>query len=113
MNANERESLKPPQNDKLRINIALLAEVNTEKMRDTTEKTLAPISVKIPKRKEEKLKLMLSTKITVFDSVRLDEYEFSITCPKLLDEITVGDNEKQLEFTRDSGSNPGFRYQYV
>ena len=111
MNANDRESLKPSQNDKLRINLGLLAEVNTEKMRDTTEKTLAPISVKIPERKAEKLKLMLLAKIKVFDSVRLDEYEFSITCPKILD--AVGDNEKQLAFICDSGSNPGFRYQYV
>ena len=107
------ESGSTPQNERLRINLGRIAELNAEKMRDASEKTLAPVSVKIPDRKDKKLRLMLSTTITVFDSITLDEYESSITCPKVLDDIAVGDCEKQLEFAYNSGSKPGFRYHYV
>jgi hypothetical protein len=55
--------------------------------------------------------LMLSTAITVFDSIMLDDYESGLTCPRILYDVGKMHGGKVIEFEYHLGDKPGFKYR--
>ena len=54
--------------------------------------------------------LMLSTNITIFDSIVLNDYESGLTCPRILFKAGKMQRGKSVEFKYQLGDKPGFRY---
>lgn len=100
-----------------RINLGRLLELTAENARGLLAGCeggrLPPVSVDIPAGASESLQLILSTTVTVFDSVVLAEYDSSITLPVRLYDVKVGGPGTRIEFSYALGSTPGFRHRRV
>lgn len=87
----------------------LLVTRGTEALSDETR---APaIVIDIPEGRNEGLELMLSTTVTVFDSVVLGDYDSPITVPVILGDISNGDQRTRIEFWYSYGSTPGLKHR--
>lgn len=61
----------------------------------------------------EPLSLTLYTRIEVFDSIRLDEYESGITYPTILRDLTDVKAGQKIEFRFIPGENPHFEHRLI
>ncbi len=62
---------------------------------------------------EDGLRLVLLTKVRVFGSIVLGDYESAITCPHPLEWLDETKHSGGLEFTYATGTRPGFRYRWI
>ena len=107
-------------NDKVRVNIGrvleltagschnLLAASNSDEHVGTS---LAPKLLNVSEDMDGEFYLMLSTAITVFDSIALDDNESGLTCPRILYEVGKTHGGKVIEFEYHLGDKPGFTYR--
>ena len=123
MSADAPDGACPPQGaDRTRINLGRVFELTAEnvggllkgcKDAPAGEAHLPPVVVDVPEGVGEGLRLMLSTTVTVFDSVTLGEYDSSITLPVRLPDVKVGGPRTRIEFSYALGSTPGFKHRRV
>lgn len=84
----------------------LLAASNSDGHGGTS---LASKLLTIPEDVDGEFYLMLSTAITVFDSIALDEYESGLTFPRILCDAGTMRGVKVIEFEYHLGDKPGFK----
>lgn len=100
--------------DRVRIDLGRLIELSAESLPPQPHKThLPPVMVDISKETDGNYGLLLATKIRVFESIVLDEYESGITCPFILHDFKFDGNKTQLEFVYFLENEPGFKYRQV
>jgi hypothetical protein len=73
--------------------------------------SLARKLLNVPKELDGEFYLMLSTDITVFDSIALDDYESGLTCPRILYDAGKMHGGEIIEFEYHLGDKPGFKYR--
>jgi len=102
------------KSDRVRVNLGRVFEITLENSCALRAQTCLPmVTLDLPRKVDERLKLLLATTVTVFDSIVLDEYESGITYPVMLpnsDRIKGGD---QIEFHYSLGNQPGLKYRWV
>lgn len=76
------------------------------------EARLPAVVLEIPRGISEDLKLMLLTKVTVFESIVLDECESGLTFPVVLHALSLAGGGERIEFRYSLGSSPGFTYEW-
>ena len=69
------------------------------------------VLLRVPEGLDGEYDLMLSTSITVFGPIALDEYESGLTSPKILYDAGRMRGGEVLEFEYRLGDRPGFRYR--
>ena len=105
-------SAESAENKRVRIKVGRIFEMTAENRRDTPERqSLPPVVLALPKPTNEKLKLLLATTVTVFESVVLEEYDSGITYPYMLKGFAPDECGDRIEFTYHLGSRPEFRYR--
>jgi hypothetical protein len=57
--------------------------------------------------------LMILTKITIFDSITLGDYDCGLTLPNIIDEFGNIGSHQQLEFCYVTGEKPGLRCRLI
>ncbi len=88
--------------ERTRIKLATIVELTHE------TRSLPKVTVEIP---ENAMDVVLSTKIQVFDSYELDEYDSGITCPTVLFDLRKIERETKFEFSYRLGEHPQICYQ--
>lgn len=83
----------------------------TSKIVDPARPSFTPKLLKIPREVESGSCLMLSTVITVFGSITLQEYESGLTYPKFLWDAGRIQAVQFIEFAYQLGDKPGFKYR--
>jgi hypothetical protein len=68
-------------------------------------------AINLPDEISEGSRLMLSTTITVFEKIMLDEYESGLTHPFWLHDFTGAKGGDRIEFQYCLKSDPGFKWQ--
>lgn len=95
-----------------RINLGTILELDAEKIRRNAPKEFAKATLEIPPLKFENLSFMLLTKIVVFDSNVLDDYDSAITYPTILRDLNVRDaGGRRVEFLYLADEKPHFEYR--
>ncbi len=103
-----------------RVNLGTVLEVvarhcddllTTSKIVDPARPSLTPKLLKIPGEVESGSCLMLSTVVTVFGSITLQEYESGLTYPKFLWDAGRIQRGQLIEFAYQLGDKPGFKYR--
>jgi hypothetical protein len=101
------------QSQRFRINLGTVMDVTPENSIEWIGKTETPaVVLDIPESVERNLRLLLATRVKVFESFVLEEYDSGLTNPLLLHDVTFG-GVTRLEFTYCLGSKPGFKYQWT
>lgn len=102
------------ESERVRIKIGRIFELTAESAGEFTDEiSLPPILLDIPKATNENLRLMLSTTVTVFQSVVLEEYDSAITTPLILRDFNLDECANRIEFTYFLGSRPGFNFRCI
>lgn len=102
------------ENKRIRINIGQILELSARSTVQAGDKTsLPPVRLNIPQSISEHLGLMLSTKVEVFESIVLEEYDSGITYPHALKDFRLTDCKNQIQFTYLLGFKLGFKYQCI
>lgn len=100
------------ESERVRIHLGRIFEVTAGKSFEISENNHLPtVAVDIPQAADENLKLMLSTRVEIFDAVALEEYESAITYPLPLSDVDWTQGANQIEFTYMLGGNLGFQYR--
>ncbi len=100
------------ESKRVRINLGHLIELTSETSKQFSgESNLKAVKIDVPK--ENDLQLILTTKIRIFDSIVLDEYESGLTCPFVLHDFKSAEDETHLEFVYSLKNVPGFKYRYI
>lgn len=112
-------SSSPGGRGKVRVNLGRVIELTAESRhhllapgdgRREAALALKPL-LNVPRDLDGEFGLMLSTAITVYDSVALDEYESGLTCPRILYDVGKVRGGKAIEFEYRLGDRPGFKYR--
>lgn len=85
--------------------------LTTSEMADPAGPFLTPKRLKIPGELESGSCLMLSTVVTVFGSITLQEYESGLSYPKFLWDAGRIQPGQIIEFAYQLGNKPGFKYR--
>jgi hypothetical protein len=102
------------ENQRVRINVGRIFEITADRGSQHLGKTEMPsITLELPKAVNGNLGLMLVTRVRVFDSIVLDEYESGITCPLVLHDFNKTRSGRRMGFTYSLGTNPGFKYRWA
>ncbi len=98
--------------ERRRINLGNIFELSVEN--STDENTLfLPKILEIPSGIKTEMCLMLLTKIEIFDSFRLDDYDSGITYASILRDFTEIEAGQKIEFRYIRGENPHFAYRLI
>jgi hypothetical protein len=79
----------------------------------STDARLPAVVLDVPQEADKDLHLMLRTKITVFESAVLREYDSGLTHPTILHELGRSGTGSRIEFQYILGSNPRFACRWV
>lgn len=71
------------------------------------------VVIHIPNDLDGEFNLMLLTRITVFDSITLGDYESGLTCPRILFDLGKVRRGMRIEFAYQLGDKPGFKYRLL
>jgi hypothetical protein len=93
-----------------RINLGQILEL-TAALAD--EVCLRTVRLDIPGEVKKNLGLMLLTRITVFESVGLEEYESGLTYPVIFHDFSWTKGGSGIEFVYSPGPEPGFRHRWA
>jgi len=87
----------------------------TRSLDSDNEDTLCspPARINLPGVNGDAVDLMLLTKITVFDSIILRDYESGLTYPTVLTELSRIKAGDYLEFQYITGQVPGLRWKHI
>jgi hypothetical protein len=87
----------------------------TEIRRSENGKTgpFPPVVIKIPPDVTAGLNAMLTTTVTVFEGIVLDEYESGITYPAILHDLGIVQPGTRIEFCYSLDEEPAFKYRVV
>jgi hypothetical protein len=109
--------------DRTRINLGRVFELTAENANGllltggkdslSGETRFPAIVIDIPAGINERLDLMLFTKVTVFDSVVLGDYESGITHPVVLRDIGRDGQRARIEVWYSLGRTPGFKHRRI
>ena len=72
-----------------------------------------PKTVEFPSDFCQPTSLILLTKIEIFDSITLSDYQSGITYPTILYDVKEGKAGQKIEFQYIAGENPHFEYRFV
>jgi hypothetical protein len=113
-----REFLPSSANDgslsyeRVRVELGRLIKLRpTRTSRPAPAGVIQPVMLGIPEDTNPLLELMLLTKVKIFGSFELDDYESGVTSPLFLGPVTRLPGQSQLEFKYMMGNEPGFRYR--
>ena len=94
---------------RVRINLGRVLEL-TAANAGQLETAMPAAVVEVPNEVGD-LGMMLLTRIRVFDSILLDEYESGITYPVVLHDLGKVAGGTRVEFKYSTGREPGFKYR--
>jgi hypothetical protein len=100
-----------------RIKLGRVFELTAEKAIEVAgtnrnpEANLSAGAMALPKEISVRLKLMLATTITVFDTIVIGEYESGLTHPLWFQDFCGANGGDRIEFKYHFDSNPGFKWQ--
>ena len=97
------------ETQRVRINLGRILELTAATTTELQAK-LQEVIVEIPPDGKD-LPMMLVTKVRIFGSTVLDEYESGITYPVLLQDLGGVEAGGRIEFKYLLGSDPGFKYR--
>jgi hypothetical protein len=107
-------SLESRPGNKVRINLGQILELTAEDLHSLSDEFCLPtVVLGVPKVVDKSLGLMLLTKVKVFESVVLDEYESGITHPFILQDFSWAKSGAGIEFVYSLGAEPGFSYRWA
>jgi hypothetical protein len=75
--------------------------------------SVRPVIVEVPKDAREGLDAMLTTAVTVFDSILLGDYDSGITYPTILHDLGALNPGARIEFCYATDNAPGFKYRLL
>lgn len=107
--ADSADSLSRIGSSRVRINLGRVFELSGGSERGET--FLTPNFVNVSEDVDGEFYLMLTTTITIFDSIALNDYESGLTCPRILYEAGKMHRGESIEFKYQLGDKPGFRYR--
>lgn len=97
------------ETQRVRINVGRILEL-TAATSTELEATMPTVVIEIPTDVND-LSIMLLTRVRIFDSIVLDEYESGITYPVVLHDVGKVEAGARIEFKYSLGSEPGFKYR--
>jgi hypothetical protein len=107
-------NLPKESGERERINLGRIFELEAEKIRQNPLLDFPRTALKIPAQaKGRNLCFMILTKVLIFDSFRLDDYDSAITYPKRLSPKPDIEASEILEFFYNFGEKPHFEYKSV
>jgi hypothetical protein len=119
--ADAAHSLSAGVGGRVRVNLGRVLELTAEGCRNLSASvngneqggvSLTPkLLLDIPKDLDGEFNLMLSTAVTVFGTIALDDYESGLTCPRILYDAGKTHRGKVIEFEYQLDDKPGFKYR--
>lgn len=100
-----------PVMERVRIPLARLLELSLESVPQLLSGGLPAVRVALPEVSEPRLRLMLKTQATVFETIILRDSEAGITCPHSGAELDRLEPGREVVFRYEMGNAPGFRVQ--
>lgn len=110
--ADSGSSLENIEFERVRIPIGRLIELTAESAGSLPDENyLPPVLLDLPEKADNGLLLMLSTKVQIFQSIVLDEYDSGITLPLVLNDFVWGECGGRIEFQYFFEREPQFKYR--
>jgi hypothetical protein len=76
--------------------------------------SLSPVFVHIPElASKSRYQVMILTRITVFESLVIGDYDSGLTCPTTLHDVGILRGGETIEFRYYLGEKPGFKYCFL
>lgn len=94
-----------------RIYLGGILELDAEKIRRNPSKEFSKVTLEIPPNEKKGSCFMLLTKIVVFDSLALDDYDSAITYPAVLRDLGEPAAGNHIEFLYVADEKPRFQYR--
>ena len=95
-----------------RIELGRIFELEAERIRRNPALAFPPVRLKIAAQaKQQSSSFVILTKVRIFDSIRLDDYDSAITYPKFINDAPEIENAASIEFSYVIDEKPHFEYK--